>query len=75
MLLRTIVKVGGEPRRAVMVGDSSTDVRTARAAAVPIIVVSFGYADVPLEALQADHIISTYSDLPEAIGTLLGVPT
>jgi phosphoglycolate phosphatase len=73
MLLRTIALVGGEPGRAVMVGDSSTDVRTARAALVPVIIVSFGYADVPLEALQADRVISSFSDLPEMVGTLLGV--
>jgi phosphoglycolate phosphatase len=73
MLLRTIARVGGEPARSVMVGDSSTDVCTARAAAVPIIVVSFGYADVPVEALQADRVISSFSELPEAIGMLLGV--
>jgi phosphoglycolate phosphatase len=74
ILLRTIAQVGGEPRRAVMVGDSSTDVSTARAAAVPIIVVSFGYADVAVEALHADRVISSFCSLPETIRTLLGVP-
>lgn len=73
MLLRTIARVGGEAARAVMVGDSSTDVRTARAAAVPIIVVSFGYADVPVEEFHADRVISSFADLPEAIGTVFGV--
>jgi phosphoglycolate phosphatase len=73
MLLQTIASVGGAADRAVMVGDSSTDVRTARAAAVPIIVVGFGYADVPVEALEADRVINSFSELPEAIQSLLGV--
>jgi phosphoglycolate phosphatase len=73
MLLRTIASVGGQPGRAVMVGDSSTDVRTAQAAGVPVIVVSFGYADVALDALQADRIIGSFADLPDAITALLGV--
>jgi phosphoglycolate phosphatase len=33
---------GGAPSRAVMIGDSDVDVRTAKAASVPIVLVSFG---------------------------------
>ena len=49
----TVLRAGGEPRRAVMIGDSPTDVRTARAAAVPIVAVDFGYTDVPIVSLGA----------------------
>jgi phosphoglycolate phosphatase len=35
---------GGEPSRAVMIGDSDVDLRTAKAASVPMVLVSFGYA-------------------------------
>ncbi|MGA9006747.1 MAG: HAD family hydrolase, partial [Xanthobacteraceae bacterium] len=52
VLRRTIVKAGGAPDRAIMVGDSGTDVRTARAAALPVIAVTFGYSEVPIETLQ-----------------------
>ena len=41
VLRRTICKAGGEPDRAIMVGDSGTDIRTARAAALPVIAVDF----------------------------------
>ena len=34
-----------------MVGDSVTDIRTARAANVPVIAVDFGYTDVPIATL------------------------
>jgi phosphoglycolate phosphatase len=67
MLRRTILRAGGEPACAIMVGDSGTDVRTARAAAVPVIAVDFGYSEVPIATLQPDRIISSFADLSAAI--------
>jgi phosphoglycolate phosphatase len=67
VLRRTIVKAGGAPDRAIMVGDSGTDVRTARAAALPVIAVTFGYSEVPVETLQPDRLISSYGELEAAI--------
>ena len=65
-LLGTLAKVGGRPECAVMVGDSPTDLDTARNACVPIIGVSFGYTDVPMAELGPDRLISHFADLPEA---------
>ena len=42
------------PRDAVMVGDSDTDLNTARAAGIPFIGVSFGYTAVPMRDLGPD---------------------
>jgi phosphoglycolate phosphatase len=67
---QTVRRAGGEPTTAVMVGDSGTDVRTARAANVPVIGVDFGYTDVPIATLQPDRIISSYGELPEAIAAV-----
>jgi phosphoglycolate phosphatase len=67
VLRLTIEKAGGEPTKAVMVGDSGTDVRTSRAAAIPVIAVDFGYSEVPIHSLGPDRIISSYSELPAAI--------
>jgi phosphoglycolate phosphatase len=67
VLRRTIAKAGGAPDRAIMVGDSGTDVRTARAAALPVIAVTFGYSEVPIETLQPDRLISSYGELAAAI--------
>jgi phosphoglycolate phosphatase len=66
----TVKRAGGEPARAIMVGDSIIDIRTPRAAAVPVIAVNFGYADVPVETLQADRVISSFAELPFAIDAL-----
>jgi len=67
ILRRTILRAGGEPARAIMVGDSGTDVRTARAANVPVIAVNFGYSEVPIATLQPDRLIGSFADLPAAI--------
>jgi len=67
ILRRTILRAGGEPGRAIMVGDSATDIRTARAATVPVIAVDFGYSEVPIATLQPDRIIGSFADLPAAI--------
>ena len=70
ILRRTILRAGGEPARAIMVGDSLTDIRTARAAEIPIIAVDFGYTDVPIATLDPDQVISSFAQLPTAISGL-----
>jgi phosphoglycolate phosphatase len=69
----TVVRAGGEPTRAIMVGDSITDIRTARAAHVPVVAVDFGYTDVPVAKLRPDRIISSFTELPAAIAALAPV--
>jgi phosphoglycolate phosphatase len=66
----TVLRAGGDPARAVMIGDSPTDIRTARAAAVPVIAVDFGYTDVPIASLAPDRVISSFVELPAAIDAL-----
>jgi phosphoglycolate phosphatase len=70
-LLGTLRRAGGRLDRAVMVGDSQTDIATARAALMPVVAVDFGYTDVPVKDLEPDEIISHYSHLPDAIEMLL----
>ncbi len=70
ILRRTIAAAGGEPGHAVMIGDSLTDIRTARAAGVPVIAVDFGYTDRPVAELGPDRVISRFAQLPAAIADL-----
>jgi phosphoglycolate phosphatase len=72
-LLKTIAASGGAKERAIMVGDSETDIKTARAAGVPVIAVDFGYADVPVEELGPDRVISHFDQLMEVCDALLAV--
>jgi phosphoglycolate phosphatase len=70
-LLETIAAAGGSRQRAIMVGDSETDIKTARAAGAPVIAVDFGYADRPVRELGPDRVISHFDDLMEACDALL----
>ncbi|MBI3705077.1 MAG: phosphoglycolate phosphatase [Rhizobiales bacterium] len=67
VLRRTIAAAGGRLGDAIMIGDSATDIRTARAAGVPVIAVDFGYSERPVAEYTPDRIISHYAQLPAAI--------
>lgn len=66
-LTQTIERAGGTRTRAIMVGDSATDVNAARAAGIPVIGVSFGYTETPMAALAPDHLINHFDALPAAV--------
>ena len=70
ILSRTIGAAGGDPGRAVMVGDSGIDIATARAAGVPVVAVDFGYSDPPVAELSPDRLIGHFDALPAAIREL-----
>ena len=62
---------GGDTRSGIMIGDTRVDVETARRASLPVIACSFGYSDVPLDALGADLLIDHFRDLEAAIEKLM----
>lgn len=71
--LRTaIAALGASPERAIMVGDAATDAGAARAANVPLILVSFGYTEIPAHELAPDILIDHFDELPAACARLLG---
>lgn len=53
-----------------MVGDSSFDIRAAKAAGAPSVALSFGYHDMPVEELDADRIIDHFDELVTALSDL-----
>jgi phosphoglycolate phosphatase len=71
ILNRTIERAGGEKTRAIMIGDSATDIATARAASVPVIAVDFGYTAIPVAELKPDRVVSTFRELPDIIFRML----
>ena len=71
MLRLTIARAGGDLGHAVMVGDSMTDVATARAAGIPVVAVDFGYTETPPAELGADRLISHFDALPAAVMELV----
>lgn len=67
VLHHVIEEMGGAGHRAIMIGDSATDVATARAANVPIILRANGYTPIPARELGADAIIGHFAELRAAI--------
>jgi phosphoglycolate phosphatase len=74
VLIRTIEAANGDPRLAVMVGDSGTDVATARGAGIPIVAVDFGYSETPIAELRPDRLISHFDQLAAAVMELAPTP-
>ena len=69
-LTGTIDLARGDVWRAVMIGDSETDIATAKAASVPVVAVDFGYSVEPVTAFAPDIIISHFDELPGALENL-----
>ena len=70
-LVAAVERSGGRLSRALMVGDSGTDAAAARAAGVPLILVTFGYTETPVGELGADALIDHFDDLWGACARLL----
>jgi phosphoglycolate phosphatase len=71
-LTLTVAAARGDLGRTIMIGDSRTDIETARNAGVPSICVDFGYTDIPARDLGATAVISHFRDLNAAIGAVRG---
>ena len=65
-------RAGGLLPRSFLVGDTETDVRTARAAGVPVALVAFGPEGEGIARLSPDAIIGHFDDLPALARGLLG---
>ena len=56
--------------RGIMVGDSITDVATARAAKAPVILVSYGYTPEPAHTLGGDAVTDDFTHIPALAAAL-----
>lgn len=66
-LLGTVARAGGDPAKAVMVGDSRTDIDAARNAGLPVVAVTFGYTDRPVVEYAPDAVIDHFDLLYDAV--------
>ena len=65
-----VARLGLNAPRAIMVGDSETDILTARNAGVPVLAVPFGYTPRPVEDFNPDRLISHFDEAYDAIQAL-----
>ena len=66
-----VTLAGGDPLRAIMVGDAAPDTGAARDADMPCIVATFGYSPIAPEDLGGDVLIDSFEVVEEAIDGLL----
>ena len=69
-LLQLIAELGARPEASAMIGDNENDAAAARSAAVPLVLVRYGYARVEPESLMADALLDHFSELPGALERL-----
>lgn len=75
-LTGTIAEAGGDPSRAIMIGDSRTDIDTAKAAGIPVIAVDFGYTDRHVREFEPSLVISHYDEITlDVVERLIGAAT
>jgi phosphoglycolate phosphatase len=65
-LIEAVRAVGGDLTHTIMVGDADTDAGTARAAGTPLILVDFGYTEIPAVELAPDILLHHFDDLVDA---------
>ena len=71
-LTDTIARAGGNREQAIMVGDSRTDIDTAKAAGIPVVAVDFGYTDLPVQHYAPSRVISHFDEFTfEMAGELI----
>lgn len=73
-LFETARRAGGDPAQCVLIGDSDTDRKTAAAAGVPCVLVTFGPAGGDMAALEPEALLDDFKDLPDIVGRLIGPP-
>ncbi|GHE93240.1 phosphoglycolate phosphatase [Aliiroseovarius zhejiangensis] len=65
-------EAGGDPARALLVGDTETDRLTARAAGVPCILVGFGPEGPGVARLVPEAMLDHFDDLDQVVADLIG---
>jgi phosphoglycolate phosphatase len=73
-LLWVLERLNARPADAVMIGDSRNDVLAARAAGMPVIAVSYGYAKMPAAELGADKVVDHFPALESALAGMTANP-
>lgn len=69
-VLATVEALGATPGQTVFIGDSPNDAEAAKAAGLPLVLVTFGYTRVPVSELGADALIGDFRELPAVLAAL-----
>lgn len=69
-LLQLIAELGGSADRAVMIGDSENDAAAAHAAGLPLVLMSYGYAQADPATFGAAAVLDDFAALPVTLARL-----
>ena len=70
-LFEAIARVGGDPARAILIGDTQTDRDTGIAAAVPVVLVTFGPEGAGVSRMAPEALLDHYDDLAAVVQRIL----
>jgi phosphoglycolate phosphatase len=70
-LFETIARLGGSPDNAVLIGDTVTDRKTAAAAGIPCVLVTFGPTGRAVADLAPEALLDHYDQLDAVLDQLL----
>ena len=70
-LLLTIELLDGAGKPALMIGDLEVDIALAKAANIPVIAVSYGYAKTPLAALSPDAVVDSFDQVRHEVDRIM----
>ncbi|MEK6215684.1 MAG: HAD-IA family hydrolase [Boseongicola sp.] len=73
-LLETARRSGARPDLCVMLGDTRTDLLTARAAGVPCVLTNFGFAEEPMDELTPDAVVGHFDEIVAVLERLCPQP-
>lgn len=68
----SVERAGGLVAQSLIVGDTETDVKTARAVGVPSVLVAFGPEGRDVARHNPDHIIGNFDELPGIVRDVIG---
>lgn len=67
----SVRRAGGVPESSLLIGDTETDLKTARAAGVPIVLVGFGPEGAAIGRLDPDAVLGHFDELPATVARLM----
>lgn len=68
----SVERAGGAVEQSVLIGDTVTDVKTARAAGAPVVLVGFGPEGGSVSRMEPDAVLADYGQLGRVVRELIG---
>jgi phosphoglycolate phosphatase len=72
-LLEAVARAGGRIERTLLVGDTGADNGAAIAARIPVILLDYGYSQLPISALTYGIIVDSPESLRAAVMRFVGL--